>query len=101
MDLHEILVLEGIEQLRDGVRSHDLSGPLPEILIKDTLPVLENIGRETVKRCAMVRVRNGLRFPGLQIPAPGRELTKAHWPRVLPGKTVFTDGGTDWEAYPY
>jgi len=60
-DLHRILVLDGIDQLGTGfrIRSHDLYGPMPKILIEDTedrYPVLDAIEREAEKLCAMVRV---------------------------------------------
>jgi hypothetical protein len=66
-DLKEILVLDGIDQLTNPpgfrIRSHDLYDPLPDFQVEDTgdrYPVLENIGRETAKLIAMVRVRKDL-----------------------------------------
>jgi len=51
IDLKEILVLDGIDQLSDPpgfrIRSHDRYGPLSDILIKDTgdrYPVLDPTG---------------------------------------------------------
>lgn len=67
IDLKEILVLDGIDILPDlpgfRIRSHDLYGPLPDILIHDTgdrYPVLDRIANEAAKLIAMVRVRNDL-----------------------------------------
>jgi hypothetical protein len=67
LDLQVILVLDGIEVLPElpgfRIRSHDLYGPLPDALIKDTgdrYPVLDEIVREAAKRIAMVRVRDAI-----------------------------------------
>ena len=79
IDLKEILVLDGIDQLADPpgfrIRSHDLYGSLPDILIEDTgdrYPVLDKLEREAAKLTAMVRVRNDLAgmFPGCEFLLP-------------------------------
>ena len=40
IDVHEIIVLDGIGELEDPpgfrIRSHDLYGPLPDVLVEDT-----------------------------------------------------------------
>jgi hypothetical protein len=39
IDLHAIIVLDGIDSLPSGgfrIRSHDLSGPLPDVIVQDT-----------------------------------------------------------------
>ncbi len=71
--LKRILVLDGIDRFDSvfRIRSHDLYGPLPEIIIKDTgdrYSVLDNIQRETAKLCTMVRVRDDFAamFPGCE-----------------------------------
>jgi hypothetical protein len=68
MDWKEILVLDGIDKLEDPIgfriRSHDLYGPLPDIVIEDTCdryPVLGSITFETAKLIAIVRNRHDLR----------------------------------------
>lgn len=67
IDLKRILVLDGIDQREQPpgfrIRSHDLYGPLPEIIIEETrdrYQVLDDIQRETAKLCAMIRVRDDL-----------------------------------------
>ena len=61
IDLHEIIVMDGIDELEDPpgfrIRSHDFYGPLPDILTEDTkdrYPVLDEIQREAAKLYAMV-----------------------------------------------
>jgi hypothetical protein len=65
MDLKEVIVLEGIDILPDNsgfrVRSHDLHGPLPEILVEesgDTFQDKDRLGKETCKLVAIVRLRD-------------------------------------------
>lgn len=68
MDLSELIVLDGIDILPDStgfrVRSHDLHGPLPEIVIQDsgdTLQDKDQLGRETCKLVVIVRLRDQMR----------------------------------------
>jgi hypothetical protein len=79
IDLKEILVLDGIDQLSDPrgfhIRSHDLYGPLPDIQITDTAdryPVFEAIEREAAKLIAILRARKNLAemFPGCELLLP-------------------------------
>jgi hypothetical protein len=63
LDLHRILVLDGIDILPDGfrVRSHDLYGQLPEIAIENsgnTFQDKEALGREACKLLAIVKLRD-------------------------------------------
>ena len=67
INLKEMLVLDGIDRLPNApgfhIRSHDLSGPLPDILIKDTgdrYSILDRIENETARLIAVVRVRQEL-----------------------------------------
>jgi hypothetical protein len=106
IDLKEILVPDGIDQPEDGfrIRSHDLYGPLPDILIKDTgdrYPVIEKIQRETAKLCAMVRVRDDLAaiFPGCDFLLPMQMETAAAVGLRFNGNTVLAEDRTNWEAY--
>ena len=68
MDLKEVIVLDCIDILPDKtgfrVRSHDLHGPLPEIMIADsgdTFADKEWLGREACKLVAIVRMRDQMR----------------------------------------
>ncbi len=77
MDLKRILVLDGIDMLPDGfrVRSHDLYGPLLEIVVRnsgDTLQDKEKLGGETCKLLAIVGLRDGIEvwLPGSRFLPP-------------------------------
>jgi hypothetical protein len=63
MDIKQILVLDGIDILpgRFRVRSHDLHGQLPEIIVKnsgDTFQDKNKLGRETCKLLAIAGLRD-------------------------------------------
>ena len=65
MDLKEVIVLDGIDILPDKsgfrVRSHDLHGPLPEIVIEDSGDIFQDkdrLGREGCKLVAIVGLRD-------------------------------------------
>ncbi len=68
VELKEIIALDAIDLLPEQssirVRSHDLHGPLPEILIQveaaDRLGTLDRLGREAAKLWAISRLRRGL-----------------------------------------
>jgi len=68
VELKEIIALDGLELLPEesSVRicSHDLHGPLPEIIvdldITDRLGAFNRLGSEAVKLCAIVRLRREL-----------------------------------------
>ncbi len=65
VELKEIVTLDGIDLLPEQsaikVGSHDLHGPLPEIVVQvdvaDRLSALDLLGREAVKLCAISRLR--------------------------------------------
>jgi hypothetical protein len=64
MDLKEVVVLDGIDILPDNsgcrVRSHDLHGQLPEIVVKDcgdTFLDKDQLGNQACKLVAIVRLR--------------------------------------------
>jgi hypothetical protein len=80
MDLKQILVIDGIDILADGfrVRSHDLHGQLPEIVMKnsgDTFRDKDRLGNEVCKLIAIVKLRDGMvRFlPGCKLLPPTLE----------------------------
>jgi hypothetical protein len=108
IDLKEILVLDGIDQPSDPpgfcIRSHDLYGQLPEILVQDTgdrLAVLDTIQNETVKLIAIVKNRQDLAviFSDCEFLLP----TKTDEGYVVGirfgGKTVLAEDKSHWEAY--
>jgi hypothetical protein len=108
IDLREILVLDGIDQLADPssfrIRSHDLYGSLPEIVVKDTgdrYPVLDSIEREAAKLIAMGRIRNdlGAMFPGCEFLSPTKTDTESLVGLRFAGRTVLAEDRTHWEAY--
>jgi len=93
IDLHRILVLDGIDQIGSGfrVRSHDLGGPLPKIQIKDTgdrYAVLDEIQREPAKLCATVRAGKDLAavFPVVSFCCPPERILVWLWGSALPGE---------------
>jgi hypothetical protein len=107
-ELKEILVLDGIDQFTDPprcrIRSHDLYGPLPNIMIKDTgdrYPVLDGIEREAAKLIAMVRVRNDLArmFPGCEFLLPTSTEEGALVGMRFRGRTILAEEKSHWEAY--
>ena len=68
IDLKEIVVLDGIDILPDDcgfrVRSHDLHGQLPEIVIRDSANKFQDKERLNVAACkliAIVKVRQRMR----------------------------------------
>lgn len=108
IDLKEIVVLDGIDQLTDSpgflIRTHDLYGPLPDILIKETgdrYPVLERIQNEAAKLTAMVRVRNDLAgmFRGCKFLLPTSTGEGALVGMRFRGRTVLAEARNYWEAY--
>lgn len=86
------------------MRSRDLYGPLPQILIEDTgdrWEVLDAIEREAAKLIAIVRVRKmlGGMYPGCEFLLPTR--MDGGWVTGIrfEGRTVMAEGPTHWEAY--
>jgi hypothetical protein len=79
MDLQEVIILDGIDTLPDHggfrVRSHDLHGSLPEIVVKDsgdTFVDKDRLGNQACKLLAIVRLRDQMvRFvPGCKLLLP-------------------------------
>jgi hypothetical protein len=108
IDWKEILVLDGIDKLEDPIgfriRSHDLYGPLPDIVLEDTLdryPVLDSITRETAKLIAMVRIRQDLRgmFRDCSFLLPTSTDNGSVVGIRFRGKTVLAEAPSHWEAY--
>jgi hypothetical protein len=67
IDLHAIIVIDGIDKLESppGFRigSHDLHGPLPDVIVYDSgarYRLLEQIGRETAKIYPILQNRERL-----------------------------------------
>lgn len=108
MDLKMILVLDGIYRSSDPpefrIHSHDLYGPLPEILIRDTgdrYHVLDNLQGETAKLCAMVRVRDDIAtiFPGCNFLLPTRTDEGSVVGIRFTGRSFLAEHMNCWEAY--
>jgi hypothetical protein len=107
-DLHEILVLDDIDAPPDlpgfRIRSHDLHGPIPDILIHDTgdrYPVLDRIQNEAAKLIAIVRVRQELTgmFRGCKFLQSISTGEGALVGLRFRGKTVFAEDKSHWQAY--
>src|SRR5436309_909954 len=65
--LKQIVVLDGIERVAEPpgcrIRSHDLHGPLPEIVVRDMgdrTEILDEVSREAAKLNAVARHRGDL-----------------------------------------
>jgi hypothetical protein len=108
IDLKEILVLDGIDQHIDPrgfrIRAHDIFGPLPDIIIKDTgdrYPVLERISNEAAKLIAIVRIRNDLAgiFPRCKFLLPTSTGNGALVGMRFGGRTILAEEKSYWEAY--
>ncbi len=97
MDLKEVVVLDGIDILPDGfrVRSHDLHGPLLEIVIEncgDTFLDKDRLGNAACKLISIV----GLREEMIRFVAGGRFLP----PTTMDGKAIvgMIKGRETWMA---
>jgi hypothetical protein len=106
--LHEILVLDGIDELEDPaellIHSHELYGSLPDIVIEDTgdrWTALEDIHHETAKLIAVVRVRRDLTdiFPGCEYLLPTKTDKGSGVGLRFNGRTILAEGPTYWETY--
>ena len=65
IDLKQVIILDGVDILADSsgfrIRSHDLYGPLPEILVKDsgdTYSDKDRLGNQACKLVAIVGLRD-------------------------------------------
>jgi hypothetical protein len=82
VELKEIVALDALELLPEQssiiVRSHDLYGPLPEVIVSvnatDRLGALDGLGSEAVKLCTISRLRRELvdAFSGASFLPPTR-----------------------------
>ncbi len=79
MDLKEIVVLDGIDILPDGfrVRGHDLHGPLPEIVIKNSSDTFVDKDRLGIAACRLISIV-GLREEMIRCVPGGRFLPADH-----------------------
>ena len=94
MDLRRIAVLDGIDILPNGFRihCHDLHGPLPEIVIKnsgDAFQDKDRLGKEVCKLLAIVRLRDEMvrLLPGSELLPPTRMDDRAVVGLQAPPKT--------------
>ena len=109
VELKEVIALDAIDLLPEQssikIRSHDLHGPLPEILIQvdpaDRLGTFDRVEREAVKLCTISRLRRDLveAFSGAFFLPPtrldGRCVAGLQWE----GRTVLAVGSDFVEAY--
>jgi hypothetical protein len=108
IDLQELIVLDGIDILADStgfrVRCHDLHGPLPEIVIKDsgdTFLDKDRLGNQTCKLGAIVRLRDQItRFlPGCKLLPPTSMGGKAIAGLMVGPRTWLAEGDDFLAAY--
>ncbi len=85
LDLKEVVVLDGIDILSDGfrIRSHDLHGPLPEIVIKDSGDPFMDKDRLANAACKLISIV-GLRAEMIRI-VPGARFLP---PTTMDGKAI-------------
>ena len=109
VELKEVIALDAIDLLPEQssikIRSHDLHGPLPEILIQvdpaDRLGTFDRVEREAVKLCAISRLRRDLEeaFSGATFLLPtrldGRCVAGLQWH----GRTVLAEAEDFVQAY--
>ena len=109
VELKEIVALDGIELLTEQssikVRSHDLHGPLPEVVVPldaaDRLGAFDRLGREAVKLCTISRLRRELEeaFSGTSFLPPTRLDGKCVAGRHRHGRTMLAEGEDFVKAY--
>jgi hypothetical protein len=108
IDLREILVLDSIEKLSAPpsirIRSHDLHGALPEILVRDSGErdlVLDMVQNEAAKLIAVVKIRDDLAemFPGCEFLLPIRTESGVVAGFRFKSRTVLAEEPTCWESY--
>ncbi len=109
VELKEVIALDGIEVLPEEsslrIRSHDLHGPLPEIIIHvdtaDRLGVFDRLGREAVKLCVVSRLRREPEeaFSGATFLPPTTLDSKCVAGIQWHGRTVLAEAGDFMEAY--
>ena len=106
--LEQIIVLDAIDLVTEPpgfrIRSHDLHGPLPEVVVRDTgdrTAILDDISTEAAKLNAIARHREELAaaYPGCQF-LPHKVLDH----RVVvglqaEGRTILAEAPTIWQAY--
>src|SRR5438034_2133012 len=106
--LKQIVVLDEIERVAEPpgfrIRSHDLHGPLPEILVLDTgdrRVILDEISREAAKLNAIARHREELAamYPGCLF-LPHKVLDHGVVVGLqAEGRTLMAEAPTFWQAY--
>jgi hypothetical protein len=108
MDLKEVIVVDGIDILPDNsgfrVRSHDLHGTLPEIVVQDsgdTFQDKDRLSNQACKLVAIVRLRDQMvRFlPGCKLLPPTRMSGKAVVGLRVGPKTWLGEGEDFLAAY--
>jgi hypothetical protein len=108
IDVKEILVLDGIDPLSNPsgfrIRSHDLYGVLPEILIQNTgdrVSTIDRIQNEAAKLTAIIRIRQDMAgmFSGCEFLLP-MQIDQRYVVGIrFGGKTVLAEKKSHWEAY--
>jgi hypothetical protein len=106
-DLHAILVFDGIDVLLDPPRyqihSHDLHGPLPDIIIdyiEDRWEMMKKVQLETGKLIVAVRDRDFLAevFPKCKFLLPTSTDNGSLVGIRFAGRTVLAEAPSHWEA---
>ena len=109
VELTEVIALDGIELLPEQssikIRSHDLRGPLPDIIIQvdpaDRLGTFDRLGRETVKLCVISHLRRELvdAFSGASFLPPTTLESKCVGGLQWEGRTVLAEAEDFVQAY--
>jgi hypothetical protein len=108
IDLHAIIVIDAIEILSAGdglrIRSHDLHGPLPELIIgheKDSIETLDRVRNRACWLTAISGIRKDLRRL-----LPGCRMLPATWldgsavvGLIIEPRTFLAQGNDFLEAY--
>src|SRR6266516_4483386 len=106
--LMQIVVLDEIDRVAEPmgfrIRSHDLHGPPPEVVVRDTgdrMAILEDISREAAKLNAIARHREELAaaYPGCRF-LPHKVLDHGVVVGLqVEGRTILAEAPTFWQAY--
>ena len=106
--IKQIVVLDGIERVEEPpgfrIRSHDLYGPLPDVVVSDTgdrTAILDEVSRESAKLNAIARHREELAaaYPGCRF-LPHKVLDHGVVVGLqAEGRTILVEAPTFWQAY--
>ena len=106
VDLHCVIVIDGIDLVPSGngyrIRSHDLHGPLPELIICEAETRMEVLDRVQNRACwlyAITSIRKDLKryLPGCKL-LPGTTIEGKAVVGLKAGPLTFLEEGEDFLA---